>query len=712
MKILNHKYHPGLLPRTTLCRRIFIALLIICIGTFLSSSLHSQTTKSWHWAQQLGSSSWDRPAGMVIDQKDKIYVAGTYSDKLIAGSKKLPAYGGDDIFLARYDTKGNIESLIGIGGKGQDQAACLSNTRSGMVILAGILTDSCFWNKKLLEGNGTRMFFSSSNSKGGLNWISYISILGNAALTQISTDSLGNVYATGNFTGTIASGDQKVTSNGRNDIFVVKLMPNGQINKLVSFGSIGDEFVNNITANAQGELLIAGNFTSGFDIGDMQVRPGSNRSNFFITKLNSSLDPLWNNVLTSDGLAGISSLAVDPSGCYYAGGSFTINLQLKDTAFKSQGQTDAFLLKYKVNGELDFVKRIGSDQYDYITGLNIDNIGGIIATGSVGDSIQVDSLYFYPKRQDDAAFIAQFTETGKTIWGDCISGMGRNFSKASALDKNGNLYYFGSFGQTFRKDVGELVSEGDQDLFLACYYNCPETKIEFSGNRAICPDGFAELKVENRYKFITWNDTLQNSYYLANKPGIYKVSIIDKKGCRYSDSIEVQFAERPLFSLGKDTSLYAGDTLLLRAPVQMTGYRWMDGSHENLFYACSQDNKAFSEYWINFTDSLGCSWNDTIGVSYLNIPDIGEEFHPRLIVYPNPVTDVLKWKLDVKRTCRLSFEIADNSGHILYQEKVERYDPFDEKWTDISNYPMGSYLIRIRNVSSGKVYTTASVIKR
>ena len=192
------------------------------------------------------------------------------------------------------------------------------------------------------------------------------------------------------------------------------------------------------------------------------------------------------------------------------------------------------------NGTRLWEKSIGSDYYDYINRINIDNLDGIIVTGSIGDIIQLDSLRIQPPVRGDVAFIAQFDSLGKTVWGDCIGGSGRNFGSGAVLDKDGNLYLCGSFQNTFKRNDDEIKSFGDQDIFLAKYYNCLEQNLDFQGALTLCPGATTELGVKNPYKTIVWNDTLfGNTWLEVNKPGGYKAAIITKYGCRYTDSVTV-----------------------------------------------------------------------------------------------------------------------------------------------------------------------------
>jgi hypothetical protein len=410
----------------------------------------------------------------------------------------------------------------------------------------------------------------------------------------------------------------------------------------------------------------------------------------------------------------VSAIRNDRSNSLYIAGNFNMGLSLSDTTFKSNGFTDVFIAKYAADGTRLWGRSFGSGYYDYINRVNIDNLDGIIVTGSIGDLVQLDSIWIRPTVKGDAAFIAQFNNLGTPVWGDCIKGTGRNFSNGAVLDQDGNLYLCGSFQNTFKRDEDEIQSFGDQDIFLAKYYNCPQQKLDFRGSLILCPGSTTELGVKNAYKTIVWNDTLWgNTWFEVNKPGKNRVAIITKKGCRYTDSVEVVLAPHVPFSLGNDTAIAASDSLILKAPYHYKDYRWFDRSTDPTFIAKSKDAKpGTGQYWIEVTDSLDCAWRDTIAVTFLPVLELSYLQRLRLVTYPNPLLSDLNWYLETDKACRLAIDITDNYGHTLYNEQVASYSPGQVKHISMTHIPAGAYVVRIKNTSTGKVYVTSPIIKQ
>ena len=546
----------------------FVLTALMLFAPLFEFCIIAQTQKPWQWIKQLGSDSWDISAGVACDSKSNLYVIGSFYDTLKSNNKEAVSAGNQDIFAAIFNENGDLKDILTIGGKGKDLATCLSVTPENNVVFGGVLSDTALIGKLNISGKGQNLFVTTMDLKGNFEWVSNIGITGEAALYLISSDNQSRIYIGGVFSGTLEAGDHKVESRGKNDIFLGRLSKSGTFEKLYSLGSTEDDYPSSLSLDASGNVLIAGVFNRTFEAGGMKFIKGSdrNKTSAFLAKFDSDFNTRWVKVLTGDDYCQIASLKHDKTGNLYAAGSFSSKLELGDTVLKSKGYTDAFLLKYNEEGSLSWSRSFGSWYYDYASHVNIDNLGGAIITGLIGANMEVDSITMEPVSNENSALVIQFSPEGKAKWGDYISGSGRNFSKGSVLDKTGNLYFTGSFRNSFQKDGKTMTSLGDQDIFLAKFYNCLPDKDEIIGQPVFCPGAGTELSVKRGFANVIWNDSIYGRYLItANKPGPYWVSMIDKNGCLQTDTILVNQSILPVFSLGIDTTIAVYDSLLLKS---------------------------------------------------------------------------------------------------------------------------------------------------
>lgn len=697
------------------CLRVFMFIISLSLCAPMMNT-SAQTQKPWQWVKQLGGNGWDVAGGIAHDSKNNIYLTGSFFSTLQGPGAKAKSFGNQDIYLARFDEKGNLKDLWTGGGHAADQASCIAVSPTDQVIIGGSVTDTISLGKLNDAAPGRRLFLCSLTPKGQFAWIKSFSGEGTASLSAIATDRKGTIYALGAFTGKLTAGNISITSSGKNDLFLARFSSVGAIEKLIGFGGEEDDLAGALAVNDSGMVSCSGQCGKTFKAGEYTL-PGSGRNprgNAFLLGFDPSLSPAWAHTFTGEEYCQLSSLSFDSQNNLYACGSFSFTLKTDDTTFVSKGYTDALVLKYSQKGQLLWGRSTGSWYYDYAYQVISDPIDGAVVTGALGDTLSVDSLTITPVSQQNSALILQFSPKGTVSWGDCISGNGRNFSTGATLDSWGNLYMAGSFRNVFEKEGEEITSRGDQDVFLAKYFNCLTSQGEIFGQPALCPGLPTTLSIKSGFKRVVWNDSIKNTNYIeAYKPGLYRVSMYDKKGCRQTDSVEVTVVPSPGSLVGPDTSLWVSDSILLQVKGSFDQYRWNDRSSDNSYLAMAQDGKPGSySYWVSVTDSLNCTWGDTITITYKPIPDYTDLSKAQLISYPNPATEAVYWYLNTENPCRLVVELADEHGRIHQVESLEVYVPGEVRKINLSNQPMGPYYIRVKNPGGTGTIKTLRIIKR
>jgi len=97
----------------------------------------------------------------------------------------------------------------------------------------------------------------------------------------------------------------------------------------------------------------------------------------------------------------------------------------------------------------------------------------------------------------------------------------------------------------------------------------------------------------------------------------YTISISDSKGCFASSDQMVNVIPLPTISLGNDTSICIGNMLILNAGSGFNSYVWNNGSSTEQYTVNAQ-----GKYYIEVTNSNGCSGSDTIQVEISQKPNL------------------------------------------------------------------------------------------
>ena len=120
-----------------------------------------------------------------------------------------------------------------------------------------------------------------------------------------------------------------------------------------------------------------------------------------------------------------------------------------------------------------------------------------------------------------------------------------------------------------------------RDAVLITYKQGPAV---FLGNdTSLCVGNTVLLNASYPNGTYLWQDGSILSQYLVSLPGNYNV-VVGFNGCTASDTITVKYISKPFFDLGRDTTICAGQTLLLRPALNTpVSYNWQDNSHSSSF---------------------------------------------------------------------------------------------------------------------------------
>jgi chitodextrinase len=92
-------------------------------------------TGARQWVHQLGTAFSDQGAGIAVDGSGNTFVTG-YTSGTLPGSAD-PTAGGSDVFVANYDTAGNMLAVNQLGSSGSDEGTGAAVDASGHTYVTG-----------------------------------------------------------------------------------------------------------------------------------------------------------------------------------------------------------------------------------------------------------------------------------------------------------------------------------------------------------------------------------------------------------------------------------------------------------------------------------------------------------------------------------------------------------------------------------------------
>ncbi|NTW32263.1 MAG: T9SS type A sorting domain-containing protein [Bacteroidetes bacterium] len=342
------------------------------------------------WAKSVGGTGDDFVNSITVDSAGSIYLAGAFkSPSIIFGSSTLTNSGSDtrDIFIAKYDSSGNVLWAKSVGGSSEDVANSIKTDKVGNILITGSFQSASIALESYTltnSGSNTRdIFIAKYDSTGAVIWAKSEAGVSHEEGSGITTDSYDNVFVIGYFNSTsFTIGATNLANNGSSDIFIAKYDSSGTALWAKCAGGTAMDFGTGIVADRLDNVCITGWFgSSQLIFGDDTL---SNEGNFdvFITKYNSSGNELWTKSAGGSGGDVANTIFVDNYDNYDLLGSFSSDSIIfgNDTLIKAGG-SDIFVVKYDSSGTALWAKSAGGTLDDNGYGIAIDKYNNEYITG-------------------------------------------------------------------------------------------------------------------------------------------------------------------------------------------------------------------------------------------------------------------------------------------------------------------------------------------
>ncbi len=327
--------------------------------------------------------------GITVDMWGNVYVCGNFVDTLKIDTIVLRPRGLTDCFIAKFDSALNFLWAKSAGSiNGDDRATGIVADTNGFVNLTGQFIGSALFDSTAVFSTGNGDYFVARyDSAGTLQWVRN----GGDIAESIALDNAGNIFITGEFSGTSDFGTLSYTSIGAHDIFVAKYDTSGTLAWVKTGGGIGDDHSNGISIDGAGNIYIAGAFNNDATFGTHTVS-SMGQEDAFTAKLTAAGVFQWVSTIGGPYNDASSKIAVSSLGALYVTGSFDSVAVFGTDTVHSHGKADIFLAKYVASTGVNSGSQCaGSANDDFGVDVICNNSGTVYLTGSYSDN-----CYFGP----------------------------------------------------------------------------------------------------------------------------------------------------------------------------------------------------------------------------------------------------------------------------------------------------------------------------
>lgn len=368
------------------------------------------------WAKRIGGTGGnmsDRPEFVNIDKDDNIYVSGEFNTNITFDTITLTTGGPhiDNIFLAKYDSQGNILWAKNIGSKSVEVKGSSiikdSTTTNEYLYLAGEYFGTVLFDGTTLTSRGqSDVFLAKYNSSGVMQWIRSAGASEGDECTDITTDNNGT-YLTGSYMNMTTFDNINLNSHGGKDIFIAKYNHSGDIAWAKTIGGYEYENGGVLTTNSQGNILVTGHYYGPTYFDDKVLEEGY--GDIFLANYSTSGTVNWVKAITypSSGLKKVMNMLVDHSDNIYISGSYenTLLFDIFSLTSIQNGDFDSFITKLTNVGKIEWTKSIFGYGGTYANGFASDNNNNLYVVGGYMNFVYIDDEFHGSQGGGDAMLI-------------------------------------------------------------------------------------------------------------------------------------------------------------------------------------------------------------------------------------------------------------------------------------------------------------------
>jgi hypothetical protein len=278
----------------------------------------------------------------------------------------------------------------------------------------------------------------------------------------LTLDKLDNIVITGHIQGTASFGSLQATSSGGRDVFVAKILPNGDFSWVRNGGSPGNDNALSVYVDDKNQILVVGSVGGGQStFGGHYATCARTRCPFLATMDANGTVSSFEVFTDVDGT--FADVQVRASGERLVAGEMSGNGEIGSIPINSAGGTDGFLAELSKDAVPIWVSPFGGDKNDGVYEVEIDNNGNAILTGWSGGGASFDAI-------KAPAFSCNFVasahlKNGQYMW---VTPLIQNGAwGALSRDAKGQIYVSGNFQGNVKLGTTTLASKGGADVFVA-----------------------------------------------------------------------------------------------------------------------------------------------------------------------------------------------------------------------------------------------------
>ncbi len=327
---------------------------------------------------------------MVIDDQDRIFIAGTVNGTAMFGNIAFSCYGQLDAFLARYDTAGNCIWVRHMGGQYRTGSRAIVLDDNNHIFITGtsIYTDSLHCADTSIAINDHKFFLAKYDLDGNFHWLRTIEGNGSLSINEIALNG-DELTMAGYFSAEINCDTMTFSTQKQFQPVLLKMDTTGAFIWGRTFNCTTLATVSAISYSNTGYLYCTGYAHGAFILGSDTLIDGGG----YVMKLDPDGEPVW----MKGAATMVKDVCLDSDNNLFISGCYMDEQYISDCQVTSTANLSSmYIAKLDTNGNCLGVTTVPNvfgtyqsmldenDQF-YITGYCEATEFGSISVGNYGE---------------------------------------------------------------------------------------------------------------------------------------------------------------------------------------------------------------------------------------------------------------------------------------------------------------------------------------
>jgi len=457
--------------------------LFLLLSTFITSITFAQDPNII-WQKTIGGSNSDYLTNILHTLDGGLLIGGN-STSDISGDKTEDSIGGDDIWIVKLNSSGDIDWQNTIGGNDDDHLNDIIISNGGGYLIASTSESNISGDKTEDSQGGKDYWIIKLNESGNIEWQNTIGGDDYDYLNEITQTSDGGFLLAGS-SGSGISGDRTEPQNGSNDYWFVKVNNDGSIAWQYAYGYGNYVTLTSLIQTNDGAFMTGGIFDAG----------GIGNSLYYILKISNS-----GNYLTDSFYGGshddrlIEIIQTSDNGFILLG--FSDSDISGDKTENSMGSFDYWVIKLNSNYEIEWQNTIGGNSADGCQSIVDSAEGGYFIAGYSYSNSSGDKTEDNNGGEGTDYWVVKINDVGIIEWQNSIGGFGAERIPYTLQNPDGSYLIAGTSGSDISGDKTENsrggfdywivkheqilgVSENDLSIIINIYPNPVQDELQIN----------------------------------------------------------------------------------------------------------------------------------------------------------------------------------------------------------------------------------------